>query len=110
MKNPISKLTRDDVLHAIGLRPRRHLIDLVLPAMGLFGGGVLLGAGLGILLAPSSGAETRGALCDRMARLRHRSARSRRHDPELRADLDAMSTDFDCPAGSPQSTSTDTAL
>jgi hypothetical protein len=104
MKNPISHLTRDDVLAAIGLQPQRGFVDLVLPAMGLFGGGMLLGAGLGMLLAPRSGVEIRGALRDRVRALRHRSRRAHAWDPELRADLDAMSTDFDGPAGAPSST------
>jgi hypothetical protein len=110
MKNPISQLTRDDVLAAIGLQPRRGFTDLLLPAMGLFGGGMLLGAGLGMLLAPRSGAQIRGAMRDRVRNLRGRSRRARAWDTELRADLDAMSTDFDGPAGAPPSTNSTAPL
>jgi len=77
MSHSISNLTRDDVLGAIGLQTRRGAVDLILPALGVFGTGLLLGAGLGLLFAPNSGAQTRGAIdgaARRMAKkLRRRS-------------------------------------
>src|SRR5687768_5006816 len=47
-------------LAAIGLQTRRSPTDYILPALGLFGVGVLVGAGLGLLLAPKQGRELRG--------------------------------------------------
>lgn len=104
MKYSIPSVSRDDVLSAIGLAPRRTVADLMLPALGVFGGGLLIGAGLGVLFAPRSGAHTRGALRNGLGGLRRRLGRSSHgHDHDVEADLDQMSTDFDCPAGSPQS-------
>lgn len=57
-----SDLSTDDVLAALGLRRRPSGLDLVLPAAGYFAAGMVFGAGLGLLLAPRSGAETRRQL------------------------------------------------
>ncbi|MBK6922944.1 MAG: YtxH domain-containing protein [Deltaproteobacteria bacterium] len=50
----------ESALAAIGLQPRRSTSDYLLPALGLFGVGVLVGAGLGLMFAPKRGAELRG--------------------------------------------------
>ena len=47
-------------LAAIGLQQRRSASDYLFPALGLFGVGILVGAGLGLLLAPKQGRELRG--------------------------------------------------
>ena len=52
----------EKALAAIGLQPRRSAADYILPALGLFSVGVLVGAGLGLLLAPKRGQELRGDL------------------------------------------------
>jgi hypothetical protein len=52
----------DKALAAIGLQPRRSAADYLLPALGLFSVGMLVGAGLGLLLAPKRGRELRGDL------------------------------------------------
>lgn len=44
--------------------PRYDLTTTVLPALGVFGAGLLVGAGLGLLLAPKSGRELRGEIAD----------------------------------------------
>lgn len=59
MNYSFNKISRDDVLAAIGLQSRRNAADLVMPAIGLFGVGLVVGAGLGLLFAPKSGAQTR---------------------------------------------------
>ena len=41
---------------------RRTNADKVLPALALFGAGLMVGVGLGLILAPSSGSELRGEL------------------------------------------------
>jgi hypothetical protein len=56
---PLSKISRDDVLSAIGLQTRRSAAGMVIPALGLFGVGLVVGAGLGLLFAPKTGAQTR---------------------------------------------------
>jgi gas vesicle protein len=48
----------DDVLHRVGLARQRGPLD----TLALFGGGVLVGTGIGFFFAPKSGAETRRAL------------------------------------------------
>lgn len=62
MNYSLNKISRDDVLAAIGLQSRRTTADLVMPALGLLGIGIVVGAGLGVLFAPKSGAETREAI------------------------------------------------
>ena len=58
----VSNVSKDDLLNAIGLETRRTATDYVLPALGVFGAGLLVGAGLGLLFAPKSGKELRGNL------------------------------------------------
>src|SRR5215469_1234767 len=59
-------LDKDDLLHLIGLETRRTAGDRILPAVGIFGVGMLVGAGLGLLLAPRSGRELRDDLRNRI--------------------------------------------
>lgn len=55
----IRALGKEDLLHALGLETRRTYTDYVGPALAAFGVGVAVGAGMGLLLAPRSGKETR---------------------------------------------------
>ncbi len=57
--------SKDDMLDALGLAPRRGFMDYFFPAVGLFGAGLLLGAGLGMILAPQSGPELRRNLFEK---------------------------------------------
>jgi hypothetical protein len=50
----LRKLDRDDVLELIGLQ-RKSSADWVVPAISALGVGILVGAGLGLLLAPKEG-------------------------------------------------------
>jgi hypothetical protein len=45
----------DDLLETIGLQQRRSAYGALLPAIGILGAGILVGAGLGLLFAPTSG-------------------------------------------------------
>lgn len=60
------KLDRDDVLDLIGLETRRSTSEQVLPVIGAFAAGILVGAGLGLLLAPKPGNQLRGDLRQRL--------------------------------------------
>jgi hypothetical protein len=50
----------DSALTALGLERRRQATDILLPALGLFSLGLVVGAGLGLMLAPKRGIELRG--------------------------------------------------
>ena len=55
----VSRLEADDLLSLVGLERRR---SHALGALGLFGLGAAIGAGVALLMAPDSGRETRAKL------------------------------------------------
>jgi len=55
----IRALGKDDFLNVLGLETRRTYTDYLGPALAAFGVGMAVGAGMGLLLAPRSGKETR---------------------------------------------------
>jgi hypothetical protein len=61
----LRSLDRDDLLETLGLQ-RRNSADWVVPAVTALGVGLLVGAGLGLLLAPKSGNELREDLRERL--------------------------------------------
>lgn len=61
----LKKMDRDDVLELVGLQ-RASSNDWVAPAMTALGVGLLVGVGLGLLLAPKTGAELRNDLKDKL--------------------------------------------
>lgn len=63
----IRNFSREDLLDALGLEQKHTAADWILPGIGLFAAGLLVGAGLGLILAPKSGAELRADLAERMA-------------------------------------------
>jgi hypothetical protein len=71
MKNPFN-MNRDAILASLGLQSRRSAATYVLPAIGMFGVGILTGAGLGLLFAPRTGREMRRELGTRMNDLGHK--------------------------------------
>ncbi len=62
----LKKMDKDDLLNLIGLETRRDTTDTLLPALGIFTVGVLLGVGVGLMLAPKPGNELRNDLRDRL--------------------------------------------
>jgi hypothetical protein len=64
----------DDLIRAVGLSSRTHNGNDIVPSIALFGAGLLVGAGLALLFAPSSGRELREGLGERAAELRERAA------------------------------------
>ena len=55
-------MNREDILNSLGLQSIPERSDTVLPAMAIFGAGILVGAGLGLLFAPKPGRELRDDL------------------------------------------------
>ena len=62
----------DDVLELVGLARRRSAIDMIVPMIGVLAAGVAVGAGLGLLLAPSSGRQLRRDAGGKMHEMRER--------------------------------------
>ena len=55
----VKNLDKNDFLHLLGLEARRAPLDYLGPALAVFGVGVVIGAGVGLLLAPRPGRELR---------------------------------------------------
>jgi hypothetical protein len=62
----LKKMDKDDLLNLIGLETRKDATDYLLPALGAFTVGVLLGVGVGLMLAPKPGNELRNDLRNRI--------------------------------------------
>jgi hypothetical protein len=61
----LKNMDGDDVLETLGLR-RRSSFDWLAPAVTALGVGILVGAGLGLMLAPKSGSDLRDDLRNRL--------------------------------------------
>jgi hypothetical protein len=66
LRKQLSGMEKDDILKWFGVEERRTAADYIVPAVGLFSVGLLLGAGLGLMLAPKSGRELRADLRTRL--------------------------------------------
>ena len=68
LKNHLPDVDSDDVLEVLGLESRRSTAEKLLPSVALFGAGLLVGVGLGLMLAPKPGNELRSDLKNRLNR------------------------------------------
>jgi hypothetical protein len=75
MKKWVPRYDADDVLELVGLERRRPLMAAILPAIGLLALGAAVGAGFGLMLAPSSGRRLRKDVGDRFDQLREKMMR-----------------------------------
>ena len=66
----------EDLIHALGLQTRRRNGSDIVSSVALFGAGLLVGAGLALLFAPSSGRELREEIGERAAALRDHAAKA----------------------------------
>lgn len=64
----------EKVLDQLGLEQKRATQDVVLPALGIFGAGIAVGASLGLLFAPKQGQELRSDIRRSLEDLRKKSA------------------------------------
>jgi len=83
----ISDLSKEDVLSALGLALKPSTSQRLLGTLGMFGLGAVVGAGLALLLAPSSGEDLRDDL----------GRRIRRFTPETSSDLPNGKTERSTP-------------
>jgi hypothetical protein len=65
----LRNLDKDDVLEMMGLQSKTSTGAYLASALGTFGVGLLVGAGLGLLLAPKAGRELRDDLRDKFRRI-----------------------------------------
>lgn len=68
----VRQLEADDLLCKVGLQKRRSGAARIAPILGALAGGLVVGAGLGLLFAPSSGRELRSTIGTRAADLKDR--------------------------------------
>src|SRR5690554_1049967 len=60
----------NSLLDRMGLEHKRSTMDMMLPALGIFGAGIALRATLGVLFAPKRGEEIRSDLRSQVGQLR----------------------------------------
>lgn len=65
----LRNLDKDDILEMMGLQTKTSTAAWLAGTLGTFGVGLLVGAGLGLLLAPKPGRELREDLRDRFRRV-----------------------------------------
>ena len=65
----LRNLDKDDILEMMGLQTKSSTGAWLAGTLGTFGVGLLVGAGLGLLLAPKPGRELREDLRDRLRRV-----------------------------------------
>jgi len=64
----ITNMDKDDVLGMLGLQARRSDTSRMLKTLGIFGIGLIAGAGVALLLAPKAGSELRQDLRSKLRR------------------------------------------
>jgi gas vesicle protein len=92
-------VTSDDLLARLGLEARKTPIDYLLPALGIFGTGLLVGAGVALLLTPKTGSDMRADIGRSAARLKGKVLRRGNGTPDLhqmtRDELYERASEFD---------------
>lgn len=62
LKKMKQHLNKDSILHGLGLETRHHGRDHILPALGIFGVGLLVGVGAALLITSKKGRSLRAAM------------------------------------------------
>ena len=74
--------SKEDIASAVGLQTRASSTESFLGAFSIFGSGIILGAGLALLLAPKAGAEIRHDIAGKVGEI---GERLRAHGPQRSA-------------------------
>jgi gas vesicle protein len=64
----LRSLDKDDILEMLGLETRRSTAGWIAGTLGTFGVGLLVGAGIALMLAPKPGRELREDIRERLRR------------------------------------------
>jgi len=64
----LRNLDKDDILEMLGLETKRSTGTWVAGTLGTFGVGLLVGAGIALMLAPKAGRELREDIRDKLRR------------------------------------------
>jgi gas vesicle protein len=64
----LKNLDREEILGMLGLESKPSTMRWMSGALGTFGVGMLVGAGIALMLAPKPGRELRGDIRDRLRR------------------------------------------
>jgi gas vesicle protein len=70
----IKDMNKEDILAAIGLAPKPSTGQWLAGTLSVFGFGLVVGAGVALLLTPRTGRELREDLADKVKTLRDRTA------------------------------------
>jgi gas vesicle protein len=68
----LTEFDRDDILGALGLQTRSSTASWLFGSLGLFGLGIVVGAGVALVLAPKTGTELRRDIEGRIKTMRDR--------------------------------------
>jgi hypothetical protein len=74
--NDLREFSKEDVLAALGLTSKPSTSERLLGGLSIFGVGLLVGAGVALLLAPKSGEALRADLGERLRHRRNEEAES----------------------------------
>jgi hypothetical protein len=73
----LKQIDRDQILAALGLQSRQSTAGWVTGTLGVFGVGLVVGAGLALVFAPKSGRELRQELGTRLRSMREEAGNGR---------------------------------
>jgi gas vesicle protein len=70
----LADMAGDEVLDAVGLQRRRSAMSVMLPVVGVFGIGMVVGGGLALLFAPKTGTDMRKDIASKANQIKDRIA------------------------------------